>query len=57
LVSEGKLGIHQLTDAVMASLADFDGLNSMIAQLNKEMSNFDPGLSESFVTDFISQAN
>ena len=56
-VAEGELGIHQLTDVVMASLAGFDGLESTIAEVNKKISEFDPGIDESFAGDFMSQAS
>ena len=56
LVAKGKLGIHQLTDAVMAALEGFDGLNSMVAGVLKTLSEFDPGMNENEIADFINTA-
>ena len=56
LVAEGKLGIYQLTDAVMASLEGFDSLNSLIAETLKTLEDFDPGPNENEVADFINTA-
>lgn len=53
----GDLGVHQVTDAVMAAMGQIDGLASMIAGLNKDFSNFDPGIDENFATQFIAQAS
>ena len=56
LVAEGKLGIYQLTDAVMASLEGFDSLNSLIAETLKTLEEFDPGPNENEVAEFINTA-
>ena len=56
LVAEGKLGIYQLTDAVMASLEGFDSLDSLIAETLKTLEEFDPGPNENEVADFINTA-
>ena len=56
LVAEGELGVHQLTDAVMASLEGFDSLNSLIAETLKTLEDFDPGPNENEVAEFINTA-
>ena len=56
LVAEGKLGIYQLTDAVMASLEGFDSLDSLIAETLKTLEEFDPGQNENEVAEFINTA-
>ena len=56
LVSKGKLGIYQLTDVVMSALEGFDGLNSMVAGVLKTLSEFDPGMDENEIADFINTA-
>lgn len=56
LVAEGKLGIYQLTDAVMASLEGFDSLDSLIAETLKTLEEFDPGPNENEVAEFINTA-
>ena len=56
LVAEGKLGVHQLTDAIMASLEGFDSLNSLIAETLKTLEDFDPGPNENEVAEFINTA-
>ena len=56
LVAEGKLGIYQLTDAVMASLEGFDSLDSLIAETLKILEEFDPGPNENEVAEFINTA-
>ena len=53
----GDLGVHQLTDAVLAAIGQIDGLASMIAGLEKDFSNFDPGIDENFASSFIAQAS
>ena len=55
-IQEGKLGIHQLTDAVMASLTGFDSLDSITASTLKTLSEFDPGMDEDEVADFMNSA-
>lgn len=55
-IQEGKLGVHQLTDAVMASLAGFDSLDSITASTLKTLSEFDPGVDEDEVADFMNSA-
>ena len=55
-IQEGKLGIHQLTDAVIASLAGFDSLDSITASTLKTLSEFDPGMDEDEVADFMNSA-
>ena len=56
-VTKGDIKVDQLTDAVLASLEGFDGLNSMIAELKKELEDFDPGIDENFASEFIAQAS
>ena len=56
-VTEGEIKVDQLTDAVLASLSSFDGLNSMIAELQKKLEKFDPGIDENFASEFIGQAS
>ena len=56
-VAEGDIKVDQLTDAVLASLSGFDGLNSMIAELQKKLEDFDPGIDENFASEFIAQAS
>ena len=56
LVAEGKLGIYQLTDAIMASLEGFDSLDSLIAETLKALEEFDPGPNENEVAEFINTA-
>lgn len=56
LVAEGKLGIYQLTDAVMASLEGFNSLDSLIAETLKTLEEFDPGPNENEVAEFINTA-
>ena len=57
LLGNKDLKVNQLTDAVMASLAGFDGLNSIIYETLKSLEEFDAGVDESQVADFISQAS
>jgi hypothetical protein len=40
----------------MAAMASFDGLNSMIAELEKKLDDFDAGIDESFAQDFIGKS-
>ena len=56
-VAKGEIGAHQLTNAVMASLSDYKGFSSMIAGLNKEISEFDPGIDENFASSFMGQVS
>lgn len=56
LIAKGELGVHQLTDAVMASLEGFDSLNSLVAETLKTLSEFDPGMDENEVADFVNTA-
>jgi hypothetical protein len=56
-VQIGDLGIHQVTDAVLAAIDQIDGLASMIAGLEKDFSTFDPGIDENFASSFIAQAS
>ena len=56
LVAEGKLGIYQLTDAVMASLEGFNSLDSLIAETLKTLEDFDPGPNENEIAEFINTA-
>ena len=56
-VTKGDIKVDQLTDAVLASLEGFDSLNSMIAELQKELEDFDPGIDENFASEFIAQAS
>ena len=55
-IQEGKIGLYQLTDAVMASLTGFDSLDSVVADTLKTLSEFDPGADEDEVFDFINSA-
>ena len=55
-VAEGDLFVNQLTDAVMASLASFGSLESMIAGLKKTIESFDAGIDEGFSVEFLGQA-
>ena len=55
-VQVGDLGVHQITDAVMAAIGQIDGLASMIAGLNKDFSNFNPSIDENFASQFFAQA-
>ena len=56
-IEEGDIELSQLTDAVLGALSGYDSLNSMIAELNKTLVTFDPGIDENFVSSFIGQAN
>ena len=56
-VQMDDLGIHQVTDAVLAAIDQIDGLASMIAGLEKDFSTFDPGIDENFASGFIAQAS
>ena len=55
-IQDGELGLYQLTDAVMASLTGFDSLNSLVADTLKTLENFDPGMDENQVADFVNTA-
>ena len=56
LIGKKDIKIDHLTDAVLASLGAFDGLNSVIYETLKNISDFDAGLDEDDVASFISQA-
>lgn len=56
-VSNKELGLHQITDAVLASIAHVDELDSIIAGLNKDFSEFDAGIDENFASQFIAQVS
>ena len=56
-VQMDDLGVHQVTDAVVAAIDQIDGLASMIAGLEKDFSKFDPGIDENFASEFIAQAS
>lgn len=56
-VSNKELGLHQITDAVLASIAHIDELDSVIAGLNKDFSEFDAGIDENFASQFIGQVS
>ena len=56
-VSNKELGLHQVTDAVLASIAHIDELDSIIAGLNKDFSEFDAGIDENFASQFIGQVS
>ena len=52
----GKITLNQLTDTVLASLKGFDGLSDVIHKTLSEIENFDPGLDENDVSDFMTTA-
>lgn len=52
----GEIVISQLTDTVLASLKGFDGLSDVIHKTLSEIENFDPGLDENDVSDFMTTA-
>lgn len=56
LIAKGKGSIDQLSNAVLAALNNFDSLDGMVAELLQTLSNFDPGMDENDVADFISNA-
>ena len=52
--NKGELQMNQLTEAVMAAMGSFDSLNSLVAETLKTLSEFDPGMDENEVSEFIS---
>lgn len=46
--------INQLTDAVLAAIGQFNSLDSTVAETLKTLSEFDPGVDENEVADFVS---
>ena len=56
LLANGDIGIYQLTDAVVASLAGFDSLNGVVASTLKSLQEFNFGPDENEVGDWMSNA-
>jgi hypothetical protein len=56
LLGKKDLKIEHLTDAVLASLGAFDGLNSVIYETLNSLSEFDAGIDEDDVAGFMSTA-
>ena len=46
--------INQLTDAVLAAIGNFNSLDSVVAETLKTLSEFDPGMDENEVAEFVS---
>lgn len=53
LVSQGKIGINQLTNAVLAALSNFDTLDGVVTKVLRTLEDFDPGADENDVAGFI----
>lgn len=53
-VGKNEWDINQLTNAVMAALSSFNSLDSLVAETLKTLSEFDPGLDENEVSEFVS---
>lgn len=53
LIGDGSLQIYQLTDAVMAAFSGFSSLESVVAETLKTIEEFDPGINETDVIDFL----
>ena len=56
-LSKGDIELSQLTDSVMAAMKNFDSLGSLIAETQKRLDEFDAGLDEGFVYDFIGKSS
>ena len=56
LLRSEELQVHQLTDAVIASLAGFDSVEGVVRSALKGIEEFDPGIDENAFADFVSQA-
>ena len=57
MAAEDNASIDQLTNSVLAYLSSIDGLDHVIHKTLKGISDFDPGLDENQVSDFMTQAN
>lgn len=55
-LSTGELTVNQLTDAVIAALGSVDSLDNVIADILKKIEDFDPGVDENDVADFVNTA-
>lgn len=53
---KGEIGIHQLTDTVIASLSGISSADDIISKVLKSISEFDPGQDENAVSEFINSA-
>ena len=53
---KGEIGIHQLTDTVIASLSGISSVDDIISKVLKSISEFDPGQDENAVSEFINSA-
>jgi hypothetical protein len=51
---EGEWTINQLTNAVLAAIGNFNSLDSVVAETLKTLSEFDPGMDENEVAEFVS---
>lgn len=53
LIGDGSLQFYELTDAVLAAMSSFDSLNGIVAETLKAIEDFDPGINETDVVDFL----
>ncbi len=56
LISEGSLSFTDLTDNVMTAMGSMSSLEQMSAETLDTLSNFDPGIDENEVGDFLNTA-
>ena len=56
LVHQNKLGLHQLTEPVLAILDSFESLDSLVLETSQIIQNFDPGIDENQFAEFINTA-
>ena len=57
MINDGTIGMHQLTDAVMAAMSGFESLDSIIYSALNGIEKFDAGMNENDIADFIGTAH
>ena len=57
MINDGTIGMHQLTDAVMAAMSGFESLDSVIYSALNGIEKFDAGMNENDIAGFISTAH
>ena len=57
MINDGTIGMHQLTDAVMAAMSGFESLDSVIYSALNGIEKFDAGMNENDIADFIGTAH
>lgn len=56
LVGQGKIGINQLTNSVLAAISQFESLDGIVAKVLKTFEDFDPGADENDIAGFFKDA-